>query len=161
MSISERPILTEAVIRFHQTRKYTLDCLLIVLQLSNDASVDDIVQDGLRSLVHSQILEPFRQGPGFVAKCLSAMSSVRGGIQKLSQKSNTVYVTGSIQSELIERLEYERISFIKQHESLAAIVYYLVKETHFMQTDFDTVLETLQKVDRYDNLLGMLVQNPL
>lgn len=154
-NVSERPILTEAVIRFHQTRKYTLDCLLTVLQLSTDTVVDDVVQDGLRSLVHSQIVEPLRQGPGFVAKCLTSMSAVRAGIQRLAQKSNTVSVTGQAsQSELLERLEFERVSFVKQHESLGAIAYFLVKEDQFKQSDFDAVLQSLQNLDKYDHLLG-------
>lgn len=155
-NVIERPILTEAVVRFHQTRKYILDCLLSILQLSNDSSVDDVVQDGLRALVDSQVIEPFRQRSGFVAKCLTSMSGVKASIQRLAQKSNTVSVTGqSSQSELLERLEYERVSLVKQHESLGAIVYYLVKDNQFKQGDFDTVLQVLQSADRYDNLVGM------
>lgn len=158
--VSERPVLTEAVIRFHQRRKYLLDCLRSILQLVVDVAVDGEIQEGLRKLLNDQVLQSSSTAPGFVGKCLAAMTEIRAWIQRLAEKANTAAVTGqSSKSEVAERLEYERISLIKQHETLGLIVFYLVKENRSDDVDFDSVLGTLQKSDRYDSLLGKKAQS--
>jgi nuclear pore complex protein Nup205 len=51
-------------------------------------------------------------------------------------------------------LEYQRVSLVNQHESLAVILLYLVKESHSLVADFEQVMEIMRKADKYDNLLG-------
>jgi nuclear pore complex protein Nup205 len=80
------------------------------------------------------------------------MSDIKTWLQKLAEMSNTGSVTGQ-QSEVLETIEYQRVSLVKQHELVGIIVFYLVKQNYTVLADFELVLETLKKVDKFDSLL--------
>ena len=151
---TERPVLTEAIIQFHQRRKYILDCLCLLLQLSVDVDQEEGIIIGLQETV-AQIIQPEDRGSRYVKKCLSAMGAIRAWLQKLADKANGASVLGGQhQPDVLESLEYERVSLVRQHESLGIIVLLLIKQNHSAVTDFEQILNTLKSADKYDNLLG-------
>ena len=157
---SERPVLTNAIIRFHQRRKTQLDCVRLVLQICVDVDKEESLRIDLQEFV-SNVVRPKGTSPKYVQKCLSTMGDIRSWLQKVADKLNGASVLGQQQNpELLETLDYERVSLVKQHESLGVIVLFLVKDNQSSVADFELVLETLRKADRYDNLLGERSSNP-
>lgn len=151
---SGRSDLTCSVIRFHQRRKELLDCLRIALQIHADPDQELLDGDGLQVLVE-RIAQPesVRKNATFTARCLSSMLEIRTWLRRLYDKIDSLPVTGQTENtEEAERLEYERASLIKQHESLATILFYLAKSKPSKE-DFTTVLNTLKSMDKLDHTL--------
>lgn len=149
-----RPARTCAIIRFHRRRKELLDCLCLTLKLT----YDDINQD-LKSWLHGlidQIVEPqdTNNESRFIPRCLSSMDEIRVWLQELSTLAIVTNQQTKTDGALakLESIEYERASLVKQHESLGVIVFYLAKNSSIM-SDFESVLETMRKMERYDEVL--------
>lgn len=153
---SGRPALTNSIVRFHQRRKCVLDCVRLILQLSADINQDDQLRADLRAIVND-IIQPGASPTRYTQRCLSSMNDVRAWLQRLAEKLSGASVLGQLERvEVLETVEYQRVSLVKQHESLAIILLYLVKEGHSVVADFEQVLETVRKADKYDNLLREL-----
>jgi nuclear pore complex protein Nup205 len=150
---SGRPALTNSIVRFHQRRKCVLDCFQLLVQLSADVNQEDELRADLQAIV-AQIVEPGDTKLRYALRCLSGMGDIKLWLQRLAEKLNSASVLGRGQQlEVLETIEYQRVSLVKQHESLGVILLYLVKESHSAVEDFEQVLETLRKADKYDNLL--------
>lgn len=158
-----RSALESSIIRYHQTRKYLLDCFRLVLQQSLDLSSEESIRDILQDLV-SRIVQPREGGrnrPMFVQKCLRHMGDIKGQLLNLADKLNGASVLAQTQrSGLLETNEYQRVSLVQQHESLGTIVHYLVKSNYSLTEDFEQLLDILRQADKYDNLLGLFVFHP-
>jgi nuclear pore complex protein Nup205 len=150
---SGQPALTYSVVRFHQRRKCVLDCLRMIVQLSADINQDDQLRADLRAIL-DDIVQPGVPPLRYTQRCLSSMTDIKLWLQRLAEKLSGASVLERLQHvEVLQMMEYQRVSLIKQHESLAVILVYLVKESHSVAADFDQVLETMRRADKYDNLL--------
>jgi nuclear pore complex protein Nup205 len=150
---SGQPALTNSIIRFHQQRKCVLDCICLILQLSVDINEDEQLRADLRAIVND-IVQPGNPPLRYTQRCLSSMSDIKLWLQQIAEKLSGASVLDKLQHvEVVQMVEYQRVSLVKQHESLAVILVYLVKESHSVMADFDLVLETMRKADKYDNLL--------
>lgn len=150
---SGQPALTNSVIRFHQRRKCVLDCIRLILQLSADIDQDDQIRADLQAIV-KDIVQPGDPPLRYTQQCLSSMHDIKIWLQRLAEKLRGASVLDQLQHvEALQAVEYQRTTLVKQHESLAVILLYLVKESHSVVADFDQVLETMRKADKYDNLL--------
>lgn len=153
-----RSILESSIVRFHQTRKYLLDCFRLILQHSVDINVEDGIREAFEDVVRRvlQTQDGTTSGTKFVQKCLKSMGDMKIFLHNLADKLNGASVLGQTQKpEFSETIEYQRVSLIQQHESLGVIVHYLVKASYSSPEDFDTFLDVLKRADKYDNLLGM------
>ncbi|KAL5350865.1 hypothetical protein ACLOAV_004436 [Pseudogymnoascus australis] len=163
-----RSVLECSIIRFHQTRKYLLDCFRLVLQLSSantdsdaDSNSDELeAQENIKSTFQTavglvlQTEEKAENGPSFVKKCLQSMADIRTWLQDLADRVNSANVLYQGQTdEFSETIEYQRVSLIQQHESLGSIVHGLVKARYSSVDNFENVLGVLRQTDRFDNLL--------
>jgi len=149
---SGRPALTNSVIRFHQRRKCLLDCLRFILQQSADVNGNQETREGFQTIV-AQIVQPQNGSARYTQRCLSSMGDIKSWLQRLAEKLNSASVLGQGQVEALETIEYQRVRLVKQHELLGVILLYLVKENQSVVSDFEQVMETLRKADKYDNLL--------
>ncbi|PBP25297.1 nuclear pore complex subunit [Diplocarpon rosae] len=150
---SGRSGLTNSIVRFHQRRKTVLDCLQFLLQLSTDEEQDEALRADFQALV-AQIVQPDHGAARYAQRCLSSMNDIKAGLQLVAESLNRVSLMGQAQqAEAMEIIEYQRISLVKQHESLGIIMVYLVKENHAVEIDFELVRNTLRKADKYDSLL--------
>lgn len=151
---SERSIITEATIRFHQRRKSLLDCLGLIFHIAAELNIDEGVQDWFNAFVVSIVGSP-NGNANFARRCLLAMENIESWLKRLAEKLNSASVLGQPrQSDQLEVVEYQRVSLVKQHESLGAIILYLVKGNHATVADFEYILAKLKKTDKYDQLLG-------
>ena len=156
-----RSILSCSIIRFHQRRKFLLDCLRLVLQQNAELEGNSEQEQELQNYLGQIITESVRiqrttnNTQTFVSRCISAMGSIRQWLQKISDKVSSASVLGQpSQPDLLEIMEYQRHSLIKQHELLGVIILYLVKSNHSVVGDFELLLGVLKKADKYDNILG-------
>ncbi|PVH73843.1 hypothetical protein DL98DRAFT_430549 [Cadophora sp. DSE1049] len=150
---SGRSALTNSIIRFHQRRKTVLDCLLLILQQSADEDQDEALREDMQAVV-AQIVQPEHGSARYTQRCLATMDDIKAGLQGLADSLNRASLLGQAQLvEAVEAIEYQRVSLIKQHESIGVLMVYLVKENHCVEADLDRVLATLQKADKYDNML--------
>ena len=150
---SGQPAHTAAIIRFHQRRKHLLDCLQTIVQVAADIDQDDTVRDVLQEFVRRIVL-PQGSTTRYTQKCLSSMGDIKTWLQSLADKMNGASVLGqSQQPDFLEAIQFQQTSLVTQHESLGLIVLWLVKMNHSVMADFDLVLDTLKRADRYDNLL--------
>lgn len=157
-----RSVVESAVIRFHQRRKYLLDCFRLVLEFSNDLE-GDVDEEGsdqrsaFREAVNLVLEAQDNPGNGskMVRKCLQNMTNIKTWLQAINDKVNSSAVLGqSYTTNIMESLEYQRVSLLNQHESLGLILYHLVKGTHATVDDFEYFLGIIKRIDKYDNLLG-------
>lgn len=150
---SGSPALTNAIIRFHQRRKCLLDCLLLILQQSADINQEDELRADLQGIV-DRIVRSEDGSPRYTQRCLLSMGDIKVWLQRLADKMNSASVLGQGQQvEVSQAIEYQRVSLVKQNESLGVILLYLVKEGYSVLADFEALLETLRRADKYDNLL--------
>ena len=148
---SGRSLLTNAIVRFHQRRKHVLDCFRLLIQLSADIDLE--ARPELQVYVQ-QVVQPQNGSDAFAQKCMVAMTDIKGWLQSLAEKVSGASILGQgQQEEILETIEYQRISLVKQHESLGVTIHYLVKEGYAHEKEFDAVLGVLKKADKYDNLM--------
>lgn len=145
--------LTKSLILFHQRRKYLLDCLQIICLMSADLDLETALRDDILSTL-GQVVFPESGSQRYTQRCLSTMNDIRIWLRKLADKLNGASIVGQLNSETLEAVEYQRVSLIKQHESISTILFYLIKENFSDVNDLHIILDILRKADKYDNLLG-------
>lgn len=154
--ILDRSNLVAAVIRFHERRQFLLECLRLVLKYSTDEHLESDPRDIFLQLV-TLILDtkdgPARNGSLYVQKCLRAMSDIEKWLQVLGERHQGNLTLGkSSTPESDEIIGFQQVSLMQQHESLGALLTYLVKASHTGEEDFYKLLEHLPKLDRWNNL---------
>ncbi|CAK7199067.1 hypothetical protein SEUCBS139899_001735 [Sporothrix eucalyptigena] len=156
-----RPLLACGLIRFHQQRKYLLDCARLCIRLADDQELDPELQTVLADYVSQNIYRV--PGPGqpqgtpesrIVVRCMAAMQGIRTWLQRLSDRATAASVLQEAQSpEIKEMFDFSRLSLVQQHEAVAMILYGAVEKRHVEAKDFKDFLAFLQRWDRYDTLL--------
>jgi nuclear pore complex protein Nup205 len=150
-----RPLLECGVIRFHQQRKYLLDCMRICIEI---ASGDDEALDSLQGVFGTFVTENiYNGGTDIVSRCMASMQDVKNWLQKLADRvttANVVYAGAPPRLPNHDLVEFARVSLVQQHELLALIMASAIDKRHAKAADFQNLLKILQKVDRYDQLLG-------
>ncbi|TPX09838.1 uncharacterized protein E0L32_009029 [Thyridium curvatum] len=162
-----RSLVECALIRFHQQRKYLLDCMRLCIELSDDDELEE-VQQAFGEFAGQYIFGVAEPGAGptpvgkkFVPRCMAAMQDIKNWLQKLSDRITSLSVmyqgTSSQPPELQEAMEFSRLSLLQQHETLAVLFCAAIDKRHAEVRDFENFLQYLKKVDRYDHLLAHLV----
>ncbi|CAK7265473.1 hypothetical protein SEPCBS57363_001601 [Sporothrix epigloea] len=156
-----RPLLVCGLIRFHQQRKYLLDCARLCIRLADDQELDPELQTVLTDYVSQNVFRV--PGPGqphtssdsrIVARCMASMQGIRTWLQRLSDRATAASVLQETQSpEIKEMFEFSRLSLVQQHEAVAMILYGAVAKRHVEAKDFREFLVFLQRWERYDTLL--------
>ena len=159
-----RPLIECGVIRFHQRRKYLLDCARLLINLSRDDEIEGEMQEFFITYVSENIfcqsLGLQGQAPGkdrITTKCLDGIRDIRTTLQKLSERiTGQSVVSGGPSPGFQETTEYSRVALIEQHELLCIILSMAVEKQQAQHEDFQDYLGILQKTDKYDNLLAHL-----
>lgn len=121
--------------------------------MAADIDQNDAVRDVLEELVR-RIVSPPESTTSYVQKCLLSMGDIKTWLQNLADKLNGASVLGQAQQpDFLEAVQFQQTSLVMQHESLGLIMFFLVKLNYSVMADFDLVLDTLKRADRYDNLL--------
>ncbi|CAK7214180.1 hypothetical protein SBRCBS47491_002061 [Sporothrix bragantina] len=156
-----RPLLVCGLIRFHQQRKYLLDCARLCIRLTDDQELEPELQTVLADYVSQNIFRV--PGPGeaqpncesrIVTRCMAAMQGIRTWLQRLSDRATAASVLQETQSpEIKEMFDFSRQSLVQQHEAVGMILYGAVAKRLVEAKDFREFLVFLQRWERYDTLL--------
>ncbi len=160
-----RPLLECGLIRFHQQRKYLLDCMRLCISIADNHSLDDDVRMVADEFITRYIFGAPAPGEAasdratrFVPRCMAAMEEIKQCLQKLADRITASLVLQptifSRPMEFKEAMEFSRLSLIQQHESLAIILFAAIDKGQSEAEDFRRTLQLLKSADRYDNLLG-------
>lgn len=153
---SGQTLETCSIIRFHQRRKALLDCLRLVFSLSDDEDLDEGIRDWLHAFITevTQLQGTSNDEKSFTQRCLTTMVDIKSWLQALTAKLSTLSMPArGQQTEETEVTGYQRVSLVKQHEILGVIVLHLEKQNRSSVADFESILGTLKRFDKYDNLL--------
>ncbi|EAQ91321.1 hypothetical protein CHGG_03256 [Chaetomium globosum CBS 148.51] len=159
-----RPLWECAVIRFHQERRYLLDCMRLIVEIAADEDLEPGLQDSFGIVAEDKVfgipppeLRTGAAGPKAVSRCMEAMQSVRVMLQNMTEKAaarNLLQQAALVRgSENQETFDFSRTSLVEQHECLAAILHAAVEKRHATVNDFQDFLQALRKVDKYDHFL--------
>ncbi|EPE10353.1 nuclear pore complex subunit [Ophiostoma piceae UAMH 11346] len=156
-----RPLLECGLIRFHQHRKYLLDCMRLCIQLSDDQDLAGELQTVFTDYVSENVFKIPAPGAAAnsrenktVPRCMAAMQGIRTWLHKLGDRATAASVLQATQrDEVKEMFEFARTSLVQQHESMAMILRGAVEKRHVDVMDFKDFLSFLKKWDRYDTLL--------
>ncbi|EFW99544.1 nuclear pore complex subunit [Grosmannia clavigera kw1407] len=156
-----RPLLECGLIRFHQQRKFVLDCMRLCILLADDQDLDPAVQaifgDYVTESIYGAALpEQPALGPEkrIVPRCMIAMQEIRTWLQKLTDRATAASVLQEHQpAEVKEMFDFSRMSLIQQHEGLSIVLLSAVEKRQAEARDFEDLLKLLQRLDRYDCLL--------
>ncbi|KJR80819.1 nuclear pore complex protein Nup205 [Sporothrix schenckii 1099-18] len=156
-----RPLLACGLIRFHQRRKFLLDCARLCIRLADDQELEPALQAVLADYVSENIF--CVPGPGvpkgsdasrIVPRCMAAMQGIRTWLQRLGDRATAASVLQeSLSPEIKEMFDFSRLSLVQQHEGVAMILYGAAEKRHVEAKDFTEFLSFLQRWDRYDTLL--------
>ena len=160
-----RPLVECGLIRFHQQRKYLLDCMRLCINIAEDDLLPEEIQSGMGEYVSKNIFgapapgEPaVARRDQFVSRCTAAMQDIRSWLQKIADRvtaASVVYQSLSAQPpEFQEAIDFSRLSLIQQHENLAVILCAAIEKRHAEAQDFTDLLQSLKRVERYDHLLS-------
>ncbi|AEO68909.1 3bbc764c-1001-4794-a269-0296ef872e78 [Thermothielavioides terrestris] len=159
-----RPLWECGVIRFHQERRYLLDCMRLCLEIAADDELEPGLQDAFGAVAEEKVFgipppgsQPELGAKKVVPRCMEAMQSVRSMLQSMLDKAaarNVLQQASLVRPpEIQETFDFSRASLVEQHECLAAILHAAVERRHATVGDFQEFLKTLQKVDKYDHFL--------
>lgn len=157
VTVLGRPHRVCALIRFHQQRRYLLDCIRLLLELSKPDEVPDEIEDWLGSILNEFILGtvPSAQTRKIVPRCMDAMRDIRAWIQKVADRVAGAHILGNAeQDEFREVIDFSQRSLVQQHELLAVIICHAIDRRVATKEDFTEFLANLKKVDRYDYATG-------
>ena len=152
----DRSRAASAVIYFHERRLFLLECLRLLLRLPHDLEGPENVRDVTRQLI-TLILEikdgPARNGSLYAQKCFNAMAEIEQWLRSLGERHQGNMALGqTARTEYTEILELQESSLAEQHESLGAIVTYLIKAGYTGAEDFHKLLDYLPKLDRWNSI---------
>jgi nuclear pore complex protein Nup205 len=164
MEVMDRSLLECGIIRFHQYRKYLLDCMRLCIDLTNDEELEEEIKDMIDEITEAIVFGAAVPGgqavtPGkLVPRCLAAMADIRVWLQRITEKvatTNLMYQSRpAIPAEFEEAIEFSRFSLVQQHESLGFILCAAIAKHHSDVTHFKDFFSLLKKTDRYDQMLG-------
>lgn len=154
--VLDRSLLPSAIIHFHERRHFLLECLRLLLKQFSDPDGEDDIRESAGELI-SLILEtkdgPARNGSLFAQKCLREMGNIEKWTHALGERyQGTLALGQTLTPEYDEIMGFQQLSLGQQHESLGAIITYLIKSSHTAVEDFYKLLEHLPKIERWNNI---------
>ncbi|KAL8851379.1 MAG: hypothetical protein Q9198_011074, partial [Flavoplaca austrocitrina] len=96
---------------------------------------------------------PARNGSLFTRKCFKAMADIEQWINDLAERyQGTLALGQSMTVEYDEIMGFQQSSLAQQHESLGAIVTYLVKGSYTNTEDFFQLLQHMPTIERWNHI---------
>jgi nuclear pore complex protein Nup205 len=161
LSIADTTQALRALLRFHDRRQTLLDCLRMILHLSleldhNDemlhdtAGIDlnDIIDE--RSAAFKVVAREIIQGgdsggqaecSAFWRKCIDGLTDIESYIKKVVEHKQKVIMTGqSLEGDIGDALQAQRLSLTYQHECLSTILAHLVEGSYVQAEDYRVFL---------------------
>ncbi|KAI4258556.1 MAG: hypothetical protein LQ352_001191 [Teloschistes flavicans] len=148
-----RSSILSAVVAFHERRLFMLESLRILFRSLGSPDCEGQLRHALLDVL-GDILEikdgPARNSSLYTRKCLTAMADIERWIRDLDERYQGTLALGQpVADEFEDIMSIQRSSLGQQHESLAAIVTFLVKGSYTTVDDFLKLLEYLPTIERW------------
>ncbi|KAL9584488.1 MAG: hypothetical protein Q9203_004641, partial [Teloschistes exilis] len=148
-----RSSILSAVVAFHERRQFTLESLRILFRNLGNPDCEEQIRHALLDIL-ADILEikdgPARNSSLYTRKCLTAMADIERWIRTLDERYQGTLALGQpVADEFEDIMSIQQSSLGQQHESLAAIVTFLVKGSYTTVDDFLKLLEYLPAIERW------------
>ncbi|KAL8700464.1 MAG: hypothetical protein Q9224_000954 [Gallowayella concinna] len=149
-----RSAIVSAVIGFHEKRQYLLESMRMLLRNAGNPESEEYLRHEYLQIV-ADILQvkdgPARNGSLYTRKCLKAMADIEKWIQALTERyQGTLALGQSMTIEYDEIMNFQQTSLAQQHESLGAIITYLIKGSYTSTEDFFKLLEHMPTIERWN-----------
>lgn len=163
-----RPLWDCGVIRFHQERRFLLDCMRLCIEISDDEELDEALRDAFGAAVEDKIFGVPRAGPTnsgapskrIVQRCMEAMQNVKAMLHNIVERAAARNLLEQVNlmkaPEGQETFEFSKSSLVEQHECLSVILHAAVEKRQADVNDFKQFLESLKQIEKYDQFLGKL-----
>ncbi|KAI5367725.1 hypothetical protein Slin15195_G028570 [Septoria linicola] len=146
-SAADPSLPLRAIIRFHEQRMTVLDCVRLLLQLGtdNDAAADEDYTQAFSEVARKIVEgrgqkgnENARADPAaFWRSCVEGLTDVEAFVKKMADYKDKLIVTGqSTSGDMGDALRAQRYLLTRQHESLAAIMTYLLRANYVQPEDY-------------------------
>ena len=120
--------------------------------LEQEESERDILRQVIRLILETKH-GPARNGSLYAQKCLAGLADIEKWLHTLGDRAQGALALGQTPSpEQDEILRFQQASLGQQHESLAAVITYLVKANYTGVEDFYKVLDHLPTLDKWNSL---------
>ncbi|KAL9000305.1 MAG: hypothetical protein Q9169_001022 [Polycauliona sp. 2 TL-2023] len=151
-----RSNIVSAVINYHEKRQFLLESLRILLRNAEDPDCDERLRHEQLEIV-GDILGvkdgPARNGSLFARKCFKAMADIEKWIHDLVERHQGALALGqAMTTEYDEIMNFQQSSLGQQHESLGAIIAYLVKGSYTSIEDFFQLLQHMPTIERWNHI---------
>ncbi|KAL8785073.1 MAG: hypothetical protein Q9213_003578 [Squamulea squamosa] len=152
----DRSVTVSAVILYHEGRQFLLESLRMLLRNAENSDRKEYLRHAQLDIV-GDILEvkdgPARNGSLYTRKCLKAMADIERWMQDLAERYQGALALGQPMTvEYDEIMAFQQSSLAQQHESLGAIVTYLVKGSYTSVDDFIKLLEHMPTIERWNHI---------
>ena len=145
-----------AVIRFHAYRTFLVDSLRLLLKIILDDEQEDEIREALKKRFESILSssQGRKEGSAFTQKCLDTMRNIEHWLNRISdqiQKMITVGQVSNANQDEVMGLQQQHLSM--QHESLGAIITYLVKLDYTSLDNLKKLLAQIHQLDKWNTLV--------
>lgn len=141
----------KAVLLFHEQRVALLDCLRLYLHTSQNEDLNEDEQDAFRQNVR-EFLQGTNGGQAecsaYWRKCLEGLGDIEDFISKVAAEKDKAIMTGADLSGYTgEWLLAQRMLLTRQHESMTAVLSYLIKGHYIQPEDYRAFLSKAAALD--------------
>ena len=158
--VLDRPPLICAVIQFQQRRSFLTASLRLILKIqlsppnaeTDDDSVQVLMARVMQHVVHNEATRR-PDGSAFSRKCLASMMETKQWLDSVGDHALKVAALGAVSTpDVGEIMGFQQQQLTQQHESLGAIVSYLVRANYAPPAEFDRLLDQIRQLDMWNNL---------
>lgn len=129
-----------AILHFHRERETLLDCVRLIFRKAADPDADDQIALQLQDVVESILLGEERrqvERSAYWRKCIEGLTDIEALIRKTQDHVQLMAMTGqSLSTPTGEALQAQRMLLAHQHETLAAIMTFIIRGNHVLPEDF-------------------------
>ncbi|KAF7720234.1 Uncharacterized protein PECH_003350 [Penicillium ucsense] len=155
--ILDRPPLITAIMRFHERRHFLLECLRLICRGTCESEEPGIISPLMNDML-ARVLKTvngtLQNASDYTRKALHSLGDIERWLALLGDQIQKASIVGQEEDQdIMEAIEYQRRSLQQQHESLAAVLFYLFQGTYTSAEDFRVLANHLKKLDRLDVLL--------
>ncbi|GAB7328561.1 hypothetical protein MBLNU13_g00515t1 [Cladosporium sp. NU13] len=137
-------ISLRAILHYHRQREVMLDCARMIFRKAADQDADDENAQYLQDIVARVMMGEERrpsERSAYWRKCIEGLTDVEASIRKTQDHVQLIAMTGqSLATPNGEALQAQRMFLAHQHETLAAIMTYIIRGNHVLPEDFRQLL---------------------
>ncbi|KAE8148150.1 hypothetical protein BDV25DRAFT_131493 [Aspergillus avenaceus] len=154
--LMDRTPIIASVMRFHERRHFLLESLRLIFQESYEVEreITQVLMQDMIAFVLDIKNAPLRNASMFARKCMQSMVDIEKWLVLVAEQIQKATIVGQTEDmDIMEAIEFQRMSLLQQHESLGASLCFLFKGPYTSPEDLRLLLNNLRRLERFDGLL--------